>query len=242
MRQGLDITDAEAATKIRAKYLRALENEEFDLLHGSTFVRSFLRTYGDYLGIDSRRLIDEYRAQFEPRDASELRPIVARPQRQREARGGPPGRGTAVVVLAVAVLGFLLVLGLTGEEEGERSAGTDTTTEARTDTQPARRRTRRTRTTEERAPRRVTLRVAPTEATYVCVDRGKGTDVLFEGSLDGARTFRGRRLRINLGRTSARLRVNGDAVPIETGPDGVGFEFTTRGRKPLAEADRPCVS
>ena len=45
MRQGLDISDVESKTKIRAKYLRALENEEFSMLPGATFVRTFLRTY-----------------------------------------------------------------------------------------------------------------------------------------------------------------------------------------------------
>src|SRR5438477_274524 len=61
MRAKIDVSEVEAATKIRAKYLRALENEEWGLLPGPTFVRSFLRTYPVYLClIDSsgRRLID----------------------------------------------------------------------------------------------------------------------------------------------------------------------------------------
>jgi hypothetical protein len=61
MRNRIDITDVEAATKIRAKYLRALENEEWDLLPGPTFVKTFLRTYADYLGLDARNLVEEYR-------------------------------------------------------------------------------------------------------------------------------------------------------------------------------------
>src|SRR6266487_7106000 len=68
MRQRLDIADVEARTKIRAKYLRALENEEFQLLPGSTFVRSFLRTYAEYLGLDPHVLVEEYRMQYEPRE------------------------------------------------------------------------------------------------------------------------------------------------------------------------------
>ena len=50
MRARIDITEAETRTKIRAKYLRAIENEEWDLLPGPVYVRSFLRTYGDFLG------------------------------------------------------------------------------------------------------------------------------------------------------------------------------------------------
>ncbi len=53
MRQKIDITEIESKTKIRAKYLRAMENEEFDLLPGSTFVKSFLRTYAEALGLDA---------------------------------------------------------------------------------------------------------------------------------------------------------------------------------------------
>src|SRR5258707_705455 len=57
MRAKIDISEVEASTKIRAKYLRALENEDWDLLPGSTFVRSFLRTYADYPGLDRLRLV-----------------------------------------------------------------------------------------------------------------------------------------------------------------------------------------
>jgi hypothetical protein len=51
MRRRIDMTEVEAATKIRAKYLRALENEEWDLLPGPTFVKTFLRTYAEYLDL-----------------------------------------------------------------------------------------------------------------------------------------------------------------------------------------------
>src|ERR687890_613122 len=56
MRRRIDMTEVETATKIRGKYLRALENEEWDLLPGPTFVKTFLRTYAEYLGLDSRLL------------------------------------------------------------------------------------------------------------------------------------------------------------------------------------------
>ena len=68
MRQGLDIADVEVATKIRAKYLRALENEEFGMLPGPTFVKTFLRTYAEMLGLDPHVLVEEYRANYESED------------------------------------------------------------------------------------------------------------------------------------------------------------------------------
>jgi cytoskeleton protein RodZ len=59
MRQRLDIADVEDRTKIRAKYLRALENEEFGMLPGPTFVKTFLRTYAEMLGLDPHVLVEE---------------------------------------------------------------------------------------------------------------------------------------------------------------------------------------
>src|SRR5215212_413986 len=91
MRQKVDIADVEAATKIRAKYLRALENEEFGLLPGPTFAKTFLRTYAEYLGLDAQLLVEEYRVQHEPR-GEEIAPIGATsPGGRRARRGG--GRG-----------------------------------------------------------------------------------------------------------------------------------------------------
>ncbi|HWF25530.1 MAG TPA: helix-turn-helix domain-containing protein, partial [Solirubrobacteraceae bacterium] len=52
MRARIDISEVEVRTKIRAKYLRAMENEEWDMLPGPIYVKSFLRTYSDFLGLD----------------------------------------------------------------------------------------------------------------------------------------------------------------------------------------------
>src|SRR3984885_2675729 len=76
IRARIDINEVEARTKIRAKYLRAIENEEWDLLPGDVYARSFLRTYGDFLGLDTRQLLDDYRRQYDRPSDHELRPIA----------------------------------------------------------------------------------------------------------------------------------------------------------------------
>src|SRR3712207_8742059 len=89
MRRRIDMTEVEAATKIRAKYLRALENEEWDLLPGPTFVKTFLRTYAEYLGLDARNLVEEYKQRFERPGTQELKPLgppVATRRRRRTPR------------------------------------------------------------------------------------------------------------------------------------------------------------
>src|SRR3954451_4527062 len=120
MRARIDISEIEAETKIRAKYLRALENEEWDLLPGPTFVKSFLRTYADALGLDSRLLLEEYKLRHERLSDIELQPI-APPGR----RGAPPShrrrgipRAYLIWFLVLAVLAGIYVLGKSTEDNG----------------------------------------------------------------------------------------------------------------------------
>src|SRR5829696_10491917 len=140
MRQKIDIADVEAATKIRAKYLRALENEEFGLLPGSTFAKTFLRTYADYLGLDAQLLVEEYRVQHEPR-GEEVAPIGATAAGGRGARRGgggrapvgPPGPAVVFGAIFVLLLAVILVLGFTGEngDEGGDTSGSTNGQQAR---------------------------------------------------------------------------------------------------------------
>ena len=64
VRQALDFPEIEHATKIRGKYLRALEDENFEQLPGQTYVKGFLRTYADYLGLDGQLYVDEYNSRY----------------------------------------------------------------------------------------------------------------------------------------------------------------------------------
>ena len=236
MRQRLNIEELEASTKIRAKYLRAIENEEFGLLPGPTYVKSFLRTYAEKLGLDPQLLVEEFRAQYEPPEPLEFQPLASPPRDRRRRPVGPRfGPGAAIVLAVVALLGFLLVLGLTGgDDEPETKVDTGpakTTPDKRPPRKPA----------PATAPKRVEVRVIPAEETYVCVDKGEG-QVVFEGALAAPRTFTDREVvRLNLGKRSAQVRVNGKRVPIQDGPEPIGFEFTRDGREELPEAQRPCV-
>lgn len=59
--KGLTLQDAEEATKIRSKYLEALENEQFDALPGKVYVIAFIRNYARYLGLDDNDLVQQYK-------------------------------------------------------------------------------------------------------------------------------------------------------------------------------------
>ncbi|WP_366921747.1 DUF4115 domain-containing protein [Metallumcola ferriviriculae] len=62
-KKDLSLRDVEQATKIRIKYLRALEAEEFEQIPGEVYVIGFLRTYCRYLGLDADLIVNEYRDQ-----------------------------------------------------------------------------------------------------------------------------------------------------------------------------------
>jgi cytoskeletal protein RodZ len=238
MRQRLDITDVEAQTKIRAKYLRALENEDFGMLPGSTFVKSFLRTYAEFLGLDPHVLVEEYRIRHDPRDESELTPFAGVPhgrQRQRPPRR-PGWLPAAAAIFAILVL--LLVLGLTGNNSpgGGGSTPVSTPTSAKKTKKPA------TQAPKQAAqPRTVHLRIVPASATYVCVDKGLGTKVVYEGTLVGSKSWTARHLRVNLGRRAVRVTVNGKRVSVPAGTDPVGFDFRPHSRRMLPLGQRPCA-
>jgi cytoskeletal protein RodZ len=233
MRQRLDIADVEDRTKIRAKYLRALENEEFGMLPGPTFVKTFLRTYAEMLGLDPHVLVEEYRAGFERDDEIE-QPFGPPAVAGRDRRHGPRmGAGSVVLLVLVGIVAVLVAIGLASDDNGgaDQAAAPDTST-TETKAKPAPKPAR---------PRRVVLRITPATPTYVCVDHGAGTPVVFENTIESTQTFRGKRVRVNLGKRDVRLTRNGKAVPVTPGPDPVGFVFTPRGSHEIQSGERPCA-
>ena len=243
MRAKIDVSEVEATTKIRAKYLRALENEDWDLLPGPTFVRSFLRTYADYLGLDARNLVEDYRARFERPAAQELTPFGTS-MGGRRARPRRPvfAPWMAVIVGVLALVGALYLLGTWGG--GDDGGGGDETGAApsatATATPASRKRSRR-----KRAPARpstVRLQIQPTGPVSVCLENAGGTPLIRNETLQAnqdTKTFKGRRFRMSFGTGAAVMRVDGKPYQVS---DEAPIGYAVRaGRKPrpLPEAQRP---
>jgi hypothetical protein len=213
------------------------------MLPGPTFVKTFIRTYAEMLGLDPHRLIDEYRLHYESAgEIEQLQPLGPPGSRSRDRRRPPANRGPRPWVLlagvAAIVLAVLVVLGVTGGDDNGGESGTEASSTTTTETTARKPKARRERPAP---PRRVVLRIAPADATYVCIDSGAGTAVRFEGTLQEPRTFRGRRLRVNLGNTSVVVRVNGKAVALAPSTDPVGFDFKPRSQRPIPLGERPCA-
>jgi cytoskeletal protein RodZ len=106
-RQRLGYPEIELATKIRAKYIRALEEEDFDAIPGDAYTRGFLRTYAEYLGLDGDVYVDEYASRFLTSWRDELPP---RRERHRiRTRQRPIERRAVLLVLAGIVVVTALV-------------------------------------------------------------------------------------------------------------------------------------
>jgi cytoskeletal protein RodZ len=245
MRNRIDITEVEAATKIRAKYLRALENEEWDLLPGPTFVKTFLRTYADYLGLDARNLVEEYRARYERPSAQELTPfgtsIGARRARPRRPILAP---WMAVLAGIVVLLGALWLLGNWGGDDGGSGdeVGATLTPNA---TPAASGDGEKKKQKEKRTPAKKTvvrLQIQPTGPVSVCLENAGGEPLIKNITLqanEDTETFRSKRFTMSFGTGEAVMRVDGKAYQVSDDAP-VGYEVRAGGKpKALPEAERP---
>ncbi len=108
LRQGLDFPEIEQATKVRGKYLRALEEEQFEVLPGQTYVKGFLRSYADVLGLDGQLYVDEFNSRYVRGELEEEEEQPLRP-RGGDLSGRPSGLQGKAVILTVAVIAGLTV-------------------------------------------------------------------------------------------------------------------------------------
>ncbi|WCB94209.1 hypothetical protein DSM104299_02939 [Baekduia alba] len=245
MRARIDISEIEAETKIRAKYLRALENEEWGLLPGPAYVRSFLRTYAEALDLDAKLLLEEYKLRHERPSDHDLMPIGA--PRRRGGGGGRGGRGPreprripvglVVGVIIVLLVGALYLLGRDNGDDGDPGSAASTTTGRTTTTavptsttkkKPAASSSKKkTSTTSSASSKlvRVSINATGPGPVFACLVDASGTARINGATLqEGVSTdnYRSRSFRLRLGNGNARLRVDGKARAV---PDASPVAF-----------------
>jgi transcriptional regulator with XRE-family HTH domain len=246
MRARIDISEIESETKIRAKYLRALENEEWDLLPGPTYVKSFLRTYADALGLDGKLLIEEYKLRHERLSDVELQPIA--PPGQRERRRRPRAaipRGWLVAVVVLALLAGLWVIGNRSQDDGGGQGSTPppvstptTTSSSSSKASPSSKK----KAKKKAKPKFARLSIVATGQVYVCLKAaGKRTPVPGIVLTGGARQgpYKSSRFRLQLGTSEARLIVNGKSRTVPPVANGIGYEITPRKVRRLPASQWP---
>lgn len=218
LRQELDFPELEARTKIRPKYLRALEDERFDILPAPTYIKGFLRSYAEALGLDGQPYVDEYNSRFAVGDDE----VVVRSRRvpaQRAHRSARESRMTVLALLAIAILTALVIAAWRfGGPEDESVPGLATQGQSSTVKQVG------------GQAARVNLVVrAVAGASWMEVRAGSVSgELLYSGTLERnqRKTFQGHSLQLALAEPdNVGVRVNGNRVEL---PAGTSFVVTAR--------------
>lgn len=254
MRARIDVSEIEAKTKIRAKYLRALENEEWGLLPGPTFVKSFLRTYAQALGLDGKALVEEYRLHHERPSEAMLEPIVSTPQSKRtRTRSGTGGRGgsgegpsrgymIAVSVIGVVIVALIVAL-VTGGGGGGSTTGTSTSAATPSHKSGAARHAKGTATHHASLSAFVALSLRPSAVVYVCLIGDDGRKLIPGIELQPGETtptYHARRFELTLGNSSVTMFVDGIPRTVAPSSQAIGYSITKAyGRQPLAPGQLP---
>jgi Helix-turn-helix domain/RodZ C-terminal domain len=217
LRQELDFPELEERTKIRPKYLRALEDERFEILPAPTYVRGFLRSYAEALGLDGQPFVDEYNSRFTVGEDDDA-PLRARraPEARRE-RGPRESRMAVVALVAIAVTTALVIAAWKfGGPEGEKVPGLAATGAG---SQTA---------SQARGTARLVVRATSGSSWMEVRATSAAGRLLYSGTLEQGqrKSFEARSLQLALAEPdNVVVRVNGNRVDL---PQGTTFVVTSK--------------
>ena len=231
--RGVELSEVEAATKIRRRYLSAIENEAWDVLPGPAYAAGFVRAYADYLGLDGARMAAECPLQPSP-------PLPAGESRLGPRRRVPPA--VAVSIGLVAVIGVLGLLWGGGGDDGGSGDGGAVSTPAGGVPSSAAPSIHQT-AERHRGPRGMELSLTTTAELWVCL-LGQDGEPLVDGLVlpSGAEEgpFRSGSFTVSFGNGEVEMRIDGRDSEIPESASPLGFEVGPGGDlSPLSESERP---
>jgi hypothetical protein len=234
-RRNVELSEVEAATRIRFRYLRAIEDEEWDVLPGGVYTRGFVRTYASFLGLDGDRLVNDYREGVEPWHRA-----VDAAQSPPGDGGGPNGpRGIAlgalavVAVIAVAVIAIVAIPGGGSEESSPGDHRRQLARKAKPETRPS----------PIPAKAGVTVELAASAEVWACLLNAKGK-ALVDGLILEAGTeegpFHSGSFTVSFGNGEVKMLIDGREADIPATSSPVGYAIDSAGKlTKLEEAERP---
>lgn len=240
-RRKLSLQQVEEATKIRGRYLLAIENEDWDQLPGDTYSRAFIRTYGALLGLDGERLAEEQRRQRgADRPGEGLPRVDPRPRgmnRRSSRRRQLPPRLVTAIVLAL-VVAALIAIGLAGGESKEsRSSSAPHIGEAKAVA------TGGGQEVGQSSREGHTLKVFATGEVWICLLDEEGKPLvngatLAPGEAEGP--FRSGSFTLALGNGAVEMTVDGQRQNLPEPSSPIGFAVDAKGSvSELPEGERP---
>jgi hypothetical protein len=242
-RRKIELTEVEGATRIRLRYLSAIENEEWDVLPGGVYTRGFIRTYASFLGLDGERLVEDYRASVErwhrtPGDQA----------RGTESSGGG-GRGSGrlrlplaiLVVLAVIAVAVIAVVAIPDGDGGKLGSSPGSSSQRRA--QGAKQATPEPKAPPPASEPGVSVRLTASAEVWVCVLNANGKalvdgQILQAGAEEGP--FRSGSFTVSFGNGEVEMKIDGREAEIPATSSPVGYAIDTSGAlSELKEAERP---
>ena len=235
-RRKIDLSEVEDAIKIRVRFLRAIENEEWDVLPGEIYNRAFIKTYASYLGLDGERLAEDYSAETGTRGTPDRPPSRIEPAlsaRRSSGRSGVGGRVLLVVVVA-ALIGILVAIGLasgggdsTSKKSGSARAGKGHSKGAVAKT----------------AAPGVAVSIEATDEVWVCLLDAGGEPVINGQILAAGETegpFHSREFSAAFGNGSVEMEIDGSPANLPASSSPIGFSVDENGHlEKLKEGERP---
>jgi cytoskeleton protein RodZ len=241
-RRKVELSEVEAATRIRVKYLLAIENEEWGQLPGGVYTRGFIRTYAAFLGLDGKRLADDYRREVEGVEGDPTAAMLRTPTQpetdRRQRRSLAP-----VAVLAVLLVGAAAVVGMPDGDGGEGGDGSSFTPPSQQQTQRAEPVGDDERPREKQRVPGVSMQLTASDEVWVCVLDGSGQhlvngQILGPGAEEGP--FRSGSFTVSFGNGEVAMLVNGREAEIPATSSPIGYLIDSSGKlTELSETERP---
>jgi cytoskeleton protein RodZ len=243
--RGLELSDVERDTKIRAKFLAAMEEERWDALPAPAYARGFLDIYARYLKLDRDALLEKYSEavedeHHEPIPSSVIKPGTLRqhrtPGRTPEINLKPVAKVLAGLVLLVIV--GLVIVGLIGGSDDDggsenRAEGMDRGTKAAAPARP---------TTTTPPAGEVSVELRATAPVWVCLVDESGTALVDSETLtaDDARgPFSGDRFEVTFGNGSVEMTIDGAEEQIPAVAEPIGYRITPGSVRELDASSQP---
>jgi hypothetical protein len=241
--RGIELSKVERVTKIRVKFLQAMEEDRWEALPAPAYARGFLSIYARFLDLDEEALLDEYTRTVEGADRPEPIPqSVIQPGVLRHSRPSRPSidlnlRHVATVVAGVVVL-VILALVIVGSIGGSSNGGggghkhrggkSSGPTAATTTIQPA--------------SGEVSLALRSTADVWVCLVDDRGRALVNGETLtadQGRGPFNGSGFEVTFGNGSVEMTVDGEPAQIPPVAQPLGYRITPEGVSKLSPTSQP---
>jgi cytoskeleton protein RodZ len=237
----IELSEVEEVTKIRVKFLLAMEQDEWDDLPGPAYARSFLASYARLLGLDEAALVEQYRGEVEKGDRVEPLPAVIKPGSISRPTSARPAVLVVAGLVAVVALGLVIAAALggsDGDDGADRHAAKDASPTPAATAEP-------TTTTGAVSATDVSLELRATADVWVCLvdERGRpevAGETLASGEARGP--FEGPGFEVTLGNGSVELSVDGEPARVPPLAEPLAYRITPDGADRVDAASGPdCV-